>query len=77
LLVFSYFIFLLSYGFVEEMRRGLKRRFMLSSNFLCWIVKSCVATKHAKATTLIGATPNQEVEGMAEAIEEIIVEGNG
>jgi hypothetical protein len=38
-------------------------------------VKTCVATKQAKATTLIGAIRNQEVEGMEEATEEIIVEG--
>jgi hypothetical protein len=63
------------HGFVEEMRRGLKRGFMLSSNFLCWIMKTCVASEQAKATTLIGATPKQEAEGMEEAIEEIIVEG--
>ncbi len=48
---------------------------MFSSNFLCQIVKTCVATKQAKATTLIGTTPNYEVEGMEEAIVEIIVDG--
>jgi hypothetical protein len=38
-------------------------------------MKTCVATEQVKAITLIGATPNQEVEGMEEAIDEIIVEG--
>jgi len=38
-------------------------------------MKTCVASEQAKATTLIGATPKQEAEGMEEAIEEIIVEG--
>ncbi len=33
-----------------------------------------VATKHTKATALIGATPNQEVEGMEEGMEEGIEE---
>jgi hypothetical protein len=56
------------------MRRGLKKIFVFYSNFLCRIMETQVATKHTKATALIGATPNQEVEGMEEGMEEGIEE---
>ncbi len=64
-------------------RMGLLRKWGGSSKEdLCFLPISyagswrlCVATEQAKAITLIGATPNQEAEGMEEAIDEILVEG--